>query len=379
MDSFSAECVVIGAGVIGLACARAMQQAGVETYFIERESHFGMGTSSRNSEVIHAGIYYPAGSLKARFCVEGRKLLYDYCRTHNVPHKNSGKVIVASNESQIAQLDAINAKARANGVNDLKRLSKSEINSMEPEVRAAAALFSPSTGIIDSHAFMQSLLHDFITAGGHAVMEAPLEKAEILKNGIVLHVGGKEPCRVTAKKVINAAGLNAIALLKKIEGFPAAHIPKQYWAKGNYFILSGKSPFSRLVYPIPEAAGLGVHATLDMAGQCRFGPDVEWVDDPKDLTVNPSRAQRFYDAIRTYWPGLPDGALYPGYAGMRPKLQSPNEAAADFVVQDVQAHGISGLINLLGIESPGLTSSLAIADHTKSLLFSQFPKMMAAG
>jgi L-2-hydroxyglutarate oxidase LhgO len=297
-------------------------------------------------------------------------MLYDYCRRHHIPHKNCGKVIVAANDSQLAKLENIDAAARANGVNDLRRLSKSEINAMEPEVVAVAALFSPSTGIIDSHAFMQSLLNDFIGAGGHAVMEAPLLKAEILSDGIRLHVGGKEPCRVKTKKLVNAAGNAAIPLLKKISGFPAQHIPAQYHAKGNYFVLSGQSPFKHLVYPIPEAAGLGIHATLDMAGQCRFGPDVEWVNSADDLKVNPDRAASFYAAIRTYWPGLPEGALQPGYAGMRPKLQNPGQAALDFLVQDKTIHGVPGLVNLLGIESPGLTSSLAIAEATKDLLFS---------
>ncbi len=370
MDDFSAQAVVIGAGVIGLGIARELQRAGIETYILEREKHFGMATSSRNSEVIHAGIYYPEGSLKAKFCVQGRKLLYDYCRAHDIPHKKCGKVIVASSDTQLDRLNEIDQKARACDVSDLKRLSKSEINAMEPEVKAVAALFSPSTGIIDSHAYMQSLLNDFTSSGGHAVMGAPLESAEVLSDGIELRIGGKEPCRVKTKFLINAAGIDAVPLLKKITGFPAKHIPPHYYAKGNYFILSGKSPFRHLVYPIPEAAGLGIHATLDMAGQCRFGPDVEWVDNPNDLRVKPERAASFYAAIRTYWPGLPEGALYPGYAGMRPKLQAPSEPAADFLIQDQKTHGIPGLVNLLGIESPGLTSSLAIAAYTKDLLFS---------
>ncbi|HVY12596.1 MAG TPA: NAD(P)/FAD-dependent oxidoreductase [Alphaproteobacteria bacterium] len=370
MSDFTSECVVIGAGVVGLAVARELAQAGVETYVLERESGFGMGTSSRNSEVIHAGIYYPPGSLKAWFCVEGRGLLYDYCRARSIPHRNCGKVIVATQDNQKEKLNEIEARAKASGVNSLKRLSADDVHALEPEVKAVAGLFSPETGIIDSHAFMQSLLDDFMMAGGHAVMQAPLLGAEITSDGITLRVGGKEPCTVKTRKLVNAAGLDAVRILKMFKGFPAAHIPPQYYAKGNYFILSTRSPFTHLVYPIPEAAGLGIHATLDMGGACRFGPDVEWVDDPNNLEVNPARAESFYKAIRTYWPGLMDGALQPGYAGMRPKLQAPTAVAADFVIQGKEVHGIKGLVNLLGIESPGLTSSLAIAAYTKNLLFS---------
>jgi L-2-hydroxyglutarate oxidase LhgO len=301
--------------------------------------------------------------------VEGRDLLYDYCRAHHVPHKNIGKVIVAINENQIAELKNIRAKASANGVNNLRELTREETHTLEPNVTSVAGLFSPSTGIIDSHEYMARLKDDFISAGGHVVLQAPLESWKTTPNGLELKIGGKEPCTLNAKHVVNAAGLDAVLLLHKLVGFPAAHIPPHYWAKGNYFILSGASPFKHLVYPIPEAAGLGIHATLDMAGQCRFGPDVEWVDDPTHLKVHPARAESFYKAIRTYWPGLQDGALYPGYAGMRPKLQPPTGPAADFVIQAEKTHGIRGLVNMLGIESPGLTSSLAIANHTKTLLF----------
>jgi L-2-hydroxyglutarate oxidase LhgO len=368
MEDFSAECVVIGGGVIGLAAARALALAGREVFLIEREKMTGAGTSSRNSEVIHAGIYYPKDSLKARLCVEGRALLYDYCRQHDIPHKNIGKLIVATNDNQLARLKEIEAKARANGVGDLRGLDKNEVKAIEPEITAIAGLFSPSTGIIDSHTFMESLKNDFLHEGGHVVVNAPLESWKILPDHIELEIGGTEPCRVRAAKVVNAGGISAATLLKKLIHFPEAHIPKQYYAKGNYFILSGKPPFRHLVYPVPEAAGLGIHATLDMGGTCRFGPDVEWTENYSDLQVNPARAENFYKAIRSYWPGLADGALSPGYAGMRPKLVPEGMAPADFVVQDQRTHGVPGLINLLGIESPGLTSCLALAQYVKGAL-----------
>ncbi len=370
MADFETECVVIGAGVVGLAVARALALAGHETMLLEAASGIGTGTSSRNSEVIHAGIYYAPGSLKAKLCVEGRGLLYEYARTHGVPHKQIGKLIVAMNEAQSSKLDEIMARAKACGVNDLEYLSADDAHKMEPHVVAAKALFSPSTGIIDSHSFMESLLGDFENAGGAAAFLAPVESGEIVTGGVHLNVGGAEPCRITAKYMVNSAGLDAPLLLKRLKHFPTAHIPPTFYAKGNYFILNGRSPFTHLVYPIPEAAGLGIHATLDMGGQCRFGPDVEWVEKPDDLVVNPARAESFYKAIRTYWPALPDDALAPGYAGMRPKLSASGAVANDFVIQDEKAHGVPGLINLMGIESPGLTSSLAIANVTKNLLFS---------
>jgi L-2-hydroxyglutarate oxidase LhgO len=370
MSHFETECVVIGAGVVGLAVARALAQAGRETIIIERENMIGTGTSSRNSEVIHAGIYYPKGSLKAIHCVRGKEMLYRYCAESHVPHKNIKKVIVAINEDQVEKLKEIDAKARANGVEDLRFLSKAEINNMEPNVTAVGALLSPSTGIIDSHKYMEILLGDADNAGASIVYNAPVESGVIKDGGITLSVGGADPCTITCKYLVNSAGLYAVKFLHTLKNFGAAHIPEQYYAKGNYFILNGKSPFNHLVYPIPVAAGLGTHATLDMGGACRFGPDVEWVDSPEDLAVDPTRAPSFYEAIRTYWPGLPDGALQPGYAGMRPKLQTPTGPAADFVIQGKETHGIPGLVNLLGIESPGLTSSLSIAETTKDLLFS---------
>lgn len=368
MADFETECVVIGAGAVGLAVARALALAGRETIVIERENMIGTGTSSRNSEVIHAGIYYPKGSLKAKFCVAGKGLLYDYCRERHVPHKNIGKVIVATSAEQVDKLKEIDAKARANGVEDLRFLDKAEINRMEPNVAAVGALFSPSTGIIDSHKYMETLLGDFENAGGAIVYNAPVEGGTITANGIVLRVGGAEPCNITTRYLVNSAGLYTTRFLARLENFPADKIPQQFYAKGNYFVLNGKSPFNHLVYPVPVAAGLGTHATLDMAGQCRFGPDVEWVDSPEDLVVNPERVTSFYEAIRLYWPAIQDGSLAPGYAGMRPKLQTPTGAAVDFVLQGTADHGVPGLVNLLGIESPGLTSSLAIAETTRDML-----------
>jgi L-2-hydroxyglutarate oxidase LhgO len=368
-ERMASECVVIGAGVIGLAVAREMALAGIETILLEKEKSIGTGISSRNSEVIHAGIYYPQGSLKARFCVEGKARLYDYCRTRHVPYKPIGKVI-AANTAQMAKLNAIAQTARANGVTDLQPLSRTELQAMEPEVAADAGLFSPSTGIVDSHTLMATLLGDFEQAGGALALDAPVLDGTIEKDGIALAIGGAEPCTITTRFLINSAGLDAADFLHKLRGFPPSHIPPMYYAKGNYFSLSARSPFTHLVYPVPEEGGLGIHATLDMAGQCRFGPDVEWVEAPDHYAVDSGRAARFYAAIRSYWPGLQDGALAPSYAGMRPKLNPAGQGNADFVVQDQKIHGVKGVINLLGMESPGLTAALAVAAHTKDLLLS---------
>jgi len=371
MSDFSCEVVVIGAGVVGLAVARALAQAGREVVVLEAAASIGTGISSRNSEVIHAGIYYPPGSLKARLCVAGKQQLYHYCRERQIPHKNCGKLIVATQNEQIATLEAIKARAEASGVLDVGFLDKAQITAREPEVAGVAALFSPSTGIIDSHAFMASLLGDMVQAGGQICYNAPVQRGDITDAGILLQVGGAEPCAIRADYVVNAAGLYAIPLLQSLTGFPPQHIPLGYYAKGSYFMLQGKNPFRHLVYPVPVAAGLGVHATLDMGGQCRFGPDVEWVNNPEDYHVDPNRGTCFYAAVRAYWPGLPDNSLYPGYAGIRPKLQTPDGSAVDFMVQGQQTHQIPGLVNLLGIESPGLTAALALATQVKYALFSE--------
>jgi L-2-hydroxyglutarate oxidase LhgO len=358
------ECVVIGAGVIGLAVARALAQAGREVIILEREDHFGSGISSRNSEVIHAGIYYPANSLKARFCVSGRDRLYEYCASHGVTHKRCGKLIVATDEKQKDELQRIAAAAARNGVSDIQHLTGEAARAMEPELQCVAALFSPSTGIIDSHGLMLSLLGDAQASGAVIAYGSPVSGMRVESDGIVVRINDEDTLK--ARIVVNAGGLDAAPLTHRIEGFNQAFARRSYYAKGNYFTLAGRTPFSRLVYPAPEPGGLGVHLTLDLAGQARFGPDVEWIDAP-NYDVNPSRADKFYAVIRTYWPGLRDGALTPAYAGVRPKLTPAGAPAADFQIEGPREHGARGLINLLGIESPGLTSSLAIADHVAAM------------
>jgi len=353
------DAVVIGAGLVGLAVARRLATAGREVVILEAEDAIGTHTSSRNSEVVHAGIYYPQGSLKARACVEGRQRLYDYCAERGVPHQRCGKLIVATDPAQLAELEGIRQRAHANGVTDVVRVSAAQARAMEPELQCVAALHSPSTGIVDSHALMLSYLSDAERAGAMLALKSTLEKGVVRRGGIELHVAGAEP--ILASQVVNSAGLRAPSLAQRIAGFPAELAPPELYAKGNYYTLSVRSPFSRLVYPVPEPGGLGVHVTLDLGGRARFGPDVEWVDSI-DYTVDPSRAERFYAAIRRYWPRLPDGALEPGYAGIRPKISAKGSHAADFVVQGPRAHGVPGLVNLFGIESPGLTASLPLAD-----------------
>jgi len=360
------ECVVIGAGVIGLAVARRLAQLGREVIVLEAAEGIGTVTSSRNSEVIHAGIYYKAGSLMARMCVAGRHALYRYCNEHGVPHKNCGKLIVATTPAETEKLDSIREHAQANGVLDMKVLSGDEARALEPALKCDAALLSPSTGIIDSHAYMLALRGDAEDAGAAFAFHTPLIRAKANAGMIELEAGGEAPMTLACNLLVNAAGLDAPAIARVIAGMPTDRIPTAYLAKGNYFSCSKKAPFSRLIYPVPEPGGLGVHLTLDMAGQARFGPDVEWVDHI-DYEVNPARAERFYPAIRKYWPTLPDGALMPSYSGMRPKIVPPAVASQDFLIQGPGDHGVDGLINLFGIESPGLTSSLAIADHVSEL------------
>jgi L-2-hydroxyglutarate oxidase LhgO len=361
------ECVVIGAGVIGLAVARRLAQAGLEVIVLEAAEGIGTGTSSRNSEVIHAGIYYRADSLMARMCVAGKRELYDYCRDHGVPHRACGKLIVATTPDETARLQSIRAHAAANGVDDLRPLDGAAARAMEPALNCDAALLSPSTGILDSHAYMLALRGDAEDAGAVCAFYAPLMHARVQPDGFVLEVGGDAPMTLGCRLLVNAAGLAAPAVARSIDAMPAELVPTAYLAKGNYFSCNARAPFTHLIYPVPEPGGLGVHLTLDMAGQARFGPDVEWVDEV-DYEVDPARAARFYPAIRRYWPGLPDGALSPGYSGIRPKIVPPAIAVQDFLIQGPNDHGIAGLINLLGIESPGLTSSLAIADYVGRLL-----------
>lgn len=356
------DCVVIGAGVIGLAVARRLAQAGREVIVIEAAEGIGTVTSSRNSEVIHAGIYYSAGSLMARMCVAGKRALYEYCRDHGIPHRNCGKLIVATTPNETLKLQSIKAHAESNGVHDLKTLSGEEARGLEPALNCDAALLSPSTGIVDSHAFMLALRGDAESAGAAFAFHTPLVRGRATPGGFELDVGGEAPITLACQLLVNAAGLAATSVARGIDGMPIELIPPAYLAKGNYFSCSARAPFSHLIYPVPEPGGLGVHLTLDMAGQARFGPDVEWVD-AIDYTVDPARAERFYPAIRRYWPTLPDDALMPSYSGMRPKIVPPAVAVQDFLIQGPKDHGVDGLINLFGIESPGLTSSLAIADH----------------
>jgi L-2-hydroxyglutarate oxidase LhgO len=355
----SVDAVVIGAGVVGLAVARALATAGRDVVILEAEDAIGKHTSSRNSEVVHAGIYYPQGSLKAGTCVEGRQRLYDYCVERGVPHRRCGKLIVATDSAQLDALEGIRQKAHANGVTDVVRLSRAQARALEPELQCVAALHSPSTGIVDSHALMLAYLSDAERAGALLALRSPVEMCVARVDGIELHVAGAEP--ILAREVVNSAGLRAPSLARRIEGYPADLAPPELYAKGNYYTLTTRPPFTRLVYPVPEPGGLGVHVTLDLGGQARFGPDVEWVETI-DYTVDPRRADGFYAAIRRYWPELPDGALEPGYAGIRPKISGKDAHAADFVVQGPRAHGVSGLVHLFGIESPGLTASLPLAN-----------------
>lgn len=360
------ECVVVGAGVVGLAIARRLAEAGREVIVLEAADAIGTVTSSRNSEVIHAGIYYPAGSLMARLCVSGKQALYDYCRDRGIPHRNSGKLIVATRPEEIAKLASIKAHAEANGVADLQHLSGTEARALEAALACEAALLSPSTGIVDSHSYMLSLRGEAEAAGAAFAFLAPLERGRVTADGFELDVGGEAPMTLACDMLINSAGLSATAIARMLDGMPLDLIPPAYLAKGCYFSCNAKAPFSRLIYPVPEPGGLGVHLTLDLAGQARFGPDVEWVDHI-DYTVDPARGERFYPAIRRYWPDLPDGALMPSYSGMRPKIVPPAVAVQDFMIQGAQTHGVPGLINLFGIESPGLTSSLAIADYVADM------------
>jgi L-2-hydroxyglutarate oxidase LhgO len=360
------DCVVIGAGVVGLAVARALSMADREVMVLEAADAIGTGTSSRNSEVIHAGIYYPAGSLKSRLCVQGKAMLYDYCAERGIGHRRCGKLIVATSEAQVPQLTGIIAKAAANGVSDLVLLTRDQARAMEPQLECVAAIHSPSTGIVDSHALMLSLQGDLEACGGLVVLNTAVSSVQHTK--IATIIVANDGTQLRANGVVNAAGLYAPAMAKRIQGLDPVHIPQAFFAKGNYFTLAGRSPFSRLIYPVPQAAGLGVHLTVDLGGQAKFGPDVQWVDSADDLVVDPSRGDAFYAEVRKYWPGLQDGALVPGYAGIRPKINAPHEAARDFLVQGPAQHGVAGLVNLFGIESPGLTSSMAIANHVTDLL-----------
>ncbi|MDE2516038.1 MAG: NAD(P)/FAD-dependent oxidoreductase [Rhodospirillales bacterium] len=362
----SVDCIVAGAGVVGLAVARALALAGREVLVLEAAEGIGTETSSRNSEVIHAGIYYPAGSLMARFCVAGRRALYAYCDERGVPYRNCGKLIVATSAEEDARLADIKRRAEANGVEGMRVLSQAEAVALEPNLTCTSALLSPATGIIDSHAYMLALQGDAENAGAVCVFHSPVVGARATGGRIAVSVGGEDPMTLACNLFVNSAGLHAPSLARRVIGMPADRIPTAYYAKGNYFTLTGRSPFSRLIYPVPVPGGLGVHLTIDLGGQARFGPDVEWVDT-LDYSVDPARASSFYAAVRRYWPALQDGQIQPGYAGIRPKIVPKGAPAQDFVVQGPQSHGVPGLINLFGIESPGLTASLAIAAHVRDV------------
>ena len=373
MSAEQVDTVVIGAGVVGLAVARALALQGREVMVLEAADAFGTGTSARNSEVIHAGIYYPAGSLKARLCVQGKQMLYDYCAERGIAHQRCGKLIVATSADQVDELRAIQQRAAANGVHDLRLLTRAEAQALEPSLQCHAALLSPSTGIVDSHGLMLSLLGDLEQAGGLLAVNSEVKSLAALEDkaqaAIKMEVfGGGERVELIARQVVNAAGLHAPALAARTRGLDLRHVPQAHFAKGNYFTLSGRAPFSRLIYPVPEPGGLGVHLTLDLGGQAKFGPDVQWVDSPHDLEVDAARGNAFYAEVRRYWPELRDGALQPGYAGIRPKISAPGEPAADFVIQGPREHGVPGLVNLFGIESPGLTSCLALGAATVEAL-----------
>lgn len=360
------QCVVVGAGVVGLAVARALALQGREVLVLEAEGAIGTQTSARSSEVVHSGLYYPTGSLKALLCVQGRALLYDYCRQRGIPHSRCGKLIVATSLRQADALRVLAAQGEANGVDDLQWLDGASARRLEPQLACHAALLSPSTGIVDSHALMLALQADLEQQGAMVVLRTRVERVARVRGMLRLHT--QDGAQLETAWLVNAAGLDAVKLARHTEGLSAAFIPQAFYAKGNYFACGVRAPFSRLIYPLPEAAGLGVHLTLDLAGQARFGPDVQWVDDPSDLHVDARRARVFYGEVRRYWPGLPDGALLPAYAGMRPKIQGQGGPAADFAIQGPNVHGVPGLVNLLGIESPGLTSCLAIGAHVAGLL-----------
>jgi L-2-hydroxyglutarate oxidase LhgO len=362
----SADCVVIGAGVVGLAVARAMARKGRDVLIIEAEDAFGSITSARNSEVIHAGIYYPHGSLKERLCIEGRDKLYAFCHAYGVTYKRTTKVVFAADDSEVAPLKKLQGHAADSGVY-MTFLTGAEAKRLEPNLKCAAALLSPLTGIVDSHGYMLAILGDAEAHGAVIAYNSPVIGGEATEDGVVIHTGGTSPMSLKCKTVINCAGLSAQTVSRSIKGVPQPQVPPQHYAKGNYFYLSGKAPFSRLIYPLPGNHSLGLHYTLDLAGQGRFGPDVEWIDSI-NYDVDEGRAASFYAAIRKYWPDLPDGALRPGYSGIRPKIQAKGEPTRDFMIQMPAETGVNGFVALYGIESPGLTSSLAIGDYVADRL-----------
>jgi L-2-hydroxyglutarate oxidase LhgO len=354
--------LVVGAGVVGLAVARAAARAGHEVIVAEAADATGTGISSRNSEVIHAGLYYPTGSLRALHSTRGRRMLYAYCASHGVPHRKCGKLLVATSPAELAKVEAIQAQGIANGVEGLEMIGGNAARTLEPELSCIAALHSPETGIIDGHRFMLALRGDLEDRGGMIAFETAVETIAPSAGGWRVRFGGREPGHIDVDAVVNAAGLGAQAVARRTEGFPLEHVRRLVLAKGNYFAYAGRPAFSRLIYPTPVDGGLGVHVTIDLAGRMRFGPDVEWIDAER-YAVDPGRADAFYARIRTYWPGLADGKLVPDYSGIRPKLTGPGEPAADFVISGPDTHGCPRLVHLFGIESPGLTAALSLADE----------------
>lgn len=364
------DAIIVGAGVIGLAIARELALNGLSIIVLEAEDSIGTGTSSRNSEVIHAGLYYPEGSLKAQLCVEGRKRLYDFCARYHIPHRRCGKLIVATGDGEVEQLEKLLLKGRSNGCSELSLFSSREVARLESDLRCDAALFSPETGIIDSHTYMLTLRGHAEDDGAVIAFLTPFESAHRSNNEFVVSTGGADPTEITCRFLINASGLQASKVAASINDLDPKHIPQTRFAKGNYFSLRGRNPFTHLVYPAPQIHGLGVHFTFDLAGQAKFGPDIEWVAEP-NYEVDQGRGDLFYNEIRRYWPGLPDGSLSPAYAGIRPKIAGPEAGAPDFRIDGGKVHGVGGLINLFGIESPGLTASLAIAHKVKTILLGE--------
>jgi len=357
------QILVIGAGVVGLAVARAAALAGHDVIVAEKTSGIGNGVSSRNSEVIHGGMYYPTGSLRAHHCPRGRRLMYDFCALHGVPHRKCGKLIVATEDAEIAKMEAILKQGLTNGVEGFRMIDGAAARAMEPHVHCVAALHSPETGIIDSHSFMRALQGDLEDRGGAIAFNTAVERLIHTQAGWIVRYSGSASGELAVDAVVNSAGLGAQTLARNTEGYPGKRVPRLVMARGNYYGYAGRPVFSRLIYPAPRSdGGLGTHVTLDLAGRMRFGPDVEWIDK-EDYNVNPARAQSFYASIRRYWPGLPDNSLQPDYAGIRPKLTGPGEPAADFMIDAPAQHDLPGLVQMFGIESPGLTSSLSLADE----------------
>ena len=363
------DVVVVGAGAVGLAVAAAFARGGSDVLVLEAAPAIGTGISARNSEVIHAGMYYPTGSLRQRLCVAGRRQLYAYLGQRNIAHRKTGKLIVATTAAETAKLEALHATGQANGVEGLERVSAATARAWEPELTCTAALWSPETGILDAHGYMLALQGEIEDHGGAIALQSPVTRIDQISGGFRVHAAGEA---IACRLVVNSAGLQSQRVAASIEGLAPQHIPKLTLAKGNYFSCTTRPAFSRLIYPAPVEGGLGVHVTLDLGGRMRFGPDVEWLatntPDDVDYTVDPRRADAFYAAIRRYWPGLPNGVLSPDYSGCRSKLSGPGEPAADFRLDGPELHGVSGLVNLFGIESPGLTSSLAIADEVRRML-----------